>query len=64
MSFGEWMEESAFWGLLILLFSIAFGLSECVADAGAPGLAALSALTAVLIVSHATARRVQTWWRP
>ena len=63
MSFEDWMEESVFWGLLILLFAIALGLSERIAEAGAPGLAVLSVATAALAVGHAAWRRIQTWER-
>ena len=61
MSFEAWMEESVFWGLLILLFSVALGLGERMADAGAPGLAALAVATAALIAGHATVLRIETW---
>ena len=61
MSFAGWMEESAFWGLLILLFAVALGLGERLADAGAPGLAALSIATAALVAGHAAWLRIQTW---
>ena len=63
MSLEEWMEESVFWGVLILLFAIALGLGEHIAE-GAPGFAALSVATAALAVGYAAWRRIETWERP
>ncbi|UEO00473.1 hypothetical protein A9R16_003465 [Acidiferrobacter thiooxydans] len=62
MSFADWMEESAFWGLLIVMFAIALGLAEHIAE-GAPEFAAFSVTTAGLASGHATWLRIQTWER-
>ena len=62
MSFAGWMEESAFWGILIVLFSIALGLGQHIAE-GAPGLAVFLVATAALAACHAMWLRIQTWAR-
>ena len=58
MSVEDWLEKSAFWGLLIVMFAIALGLAEHIAEAGA-----LSVATATLAACHATWLRSQTWDR-
>jgi hypothetical protein len=63
MSFTNWMEESTFWGLLILLFAVALGLGEHLAYAGAPLFAVFAVATAALAVGHAAWLRIQTWER-